>query len=66
MGLQLVPPIGNAERVAALGPLRPTDVALEGRSWSESTTDLAVAGGFMAKLFVQHTHRIQLYRIHFV
>ncbi|PSC71397.1 IMP dehydrogenase GMP reductase [Micractinium conductrix] len=43
-GTRLTPPLGGAERVAALPPLQPTEVEVGGGSWRESSTDIAVAG----------------------
>ena len=41
VGSLLTPPLGEAR---ALGPLQPTAVAVEGRSWRESSMDIAIAG----------------------
>ena len=43
-GTALVPPLGDAERMAKLGPLLPTEVHVEGTTWKSSSTDLAIAG----------------------
>ena len=39
-----MPPLGDAERLAALPALVPTDVDVGGNTWKESTLDVAIAG----------------------
>ena len=43
-GTALIPPLGDAERMAKLGPLLPTEVQVEGTTWKSSSMDLAIAG----------------------
>ena len=48
MGSLLTPPLGDARM---LGPLQPTAVSVEGRSWRESSMDVAVAGWHLTPLY---------------
>jgi hypothetical protein len=43
-GTSLIPPLGDGERMAKLGPLLPSDLKVEGTSWKVSSLDVAVAG----------------------
>ena len=43
-GSALIPPLGEAARVAVLGPLLPADLQVEGTNWKASTADIAIAG----------------------
>lgn len=45
VGGKLAPPLGGAERLEGWAGLVPTDVRVEGGSWKESSTDVAIAGG---------------------
>ena len=43
-----MPPLGGPARLAALGPLLPHDILLEGNTWKESSVDIAIAGDVSA------------------
>mmetsp|Transcript_1792 Transcript_1792/g.5215 ORF Transcript_1792/g.5215 Transcript_1792/m.5215 type:complete len:701 (+) Transcript_1792:224-2326(+) len=43
-GSRLTPPLGDEKRIARLPELLPTDIAVEGKTFRESTTDIAIAG----------------------
>lgn len=44
VGRELTPPVGDLQRLRAMGPLIPSVVALEGASWREASVDVAIAG----------------------
>ena len=46
-GSALIPPLGEAARVAKLGPLLPADLQVEGTNWKASSVDIAIAGTFV-------------------
>ena len=52
-GSALIPPLGEAARVAKLGPLLPADLQVEGTNWKASSTDIAIAGNLVP--YERHT-----------